>query len=317
MTASATERSAAQPANWSGGTLDMTVAWPTARAVRTYDLAVRLEPGMTRHPLHPPYSYVLSKLHGQHAYPEGITSAMEMVTMGAHVGTHVDAPGHVALHGKVHGGRDVMNAQSPTGGLEVGSVEEVAPIIGQGHLVDAVEIFGRDLTPADGIGSEQLGKWFATHPEPGEGDVVVVRTGWMRLWPDFDAYLGLHAGLPGVTLDGAGWLADRGVIAMGSDTVNFEHKPSISKVSMSVHVFNLVERGIPIMESLNLERLAADAIYDFFFVAVPLRIGGGTGSPLRPLAIVPAPQSARTAILGPSGQLNSSGVRRDDVAQLR
>src|SRR5215469_1198371 len=123
----------------------MNISWPTAADVRVYDLAVRLEPGMTRHPLHPPYGYVLSKLHGQHAYPEGITSAMEMVTMGAHVGTHVDAPGHVALDGKVFGDRDVLSAQTPTGGLEVGSVEEVKPIIGRGHLVDAVAAIGRDL----------------------------------------------------------------------------------------------------------------------------------------------------------------------------
>lgn len=273
---------------WSGLSVDMDIRWPASSRVRVYDLAVRLEPGMTRHPLHPPYGFAMSKLHGQHMYPDGISSAMEMLTMGAHVGTHVDAPGHIAVDGKVFGGRDIYCAQSATGGLEAGSVEEVRPIIGPAHLVDAAAIFGRDLTPADGIGPEQLESWFADRPAPTAGSIVLVRTGWMRYWSDFDAYLGLAGGLPGVTRAGAEWLADRGIVATGSDTVNYEHKPSISKVSMSVHVFNLVERGIPIMESLDLENLARDGIHEFFFIATPLRIRGGTGSPLRPLAIVAA-----------------------------
>jgi kynurenine formamidase len=273
---------------WSGSSVEMDIPWPASPRVRVYDLAVRLEPGMTRHPLHPPYGFTMSKLHGQHMYPDGISSAMEMLTLGAHVGTHVDAPGHVALEGKVFGGRDIHGAQSVTGGLEAGSVEEVRPIIGPAHLVDAPAIFGRDLTSADGIGPEQLESWFAERAAPTPGSVVLVRTGWMRFWSDFDAYLGLAEGLPGVTLAGAEWLADRGVVATGSDTVNYEHKPSITKVAMSVHVFNLVKCGIPIMESLDLEALARDGIHEFFFIATPLRIRGGTGSPLRPLAIVAA-----------------------------
>jgi kynurenine formamidase len=78
------------------------------------------------------------------------------------------------------------------------------------------------------------------------------------------------------------------VRAVGSDTVNFEHKPQISVVSLNVHVHMLVTSGIPIMESMDLEQLAADKVYDFFFAAAPLRISGGTGSPIRPLAFVPA-----------------------------
>ena len=56
---------------------------------------------------------------------------------------------------------------------------------------------------------------------------------------------------------------------------------------MEVHVHLLVESGIHIIECLNLESLAAQKIYEFLFVASPLKIRGGTGSPMRPFAVIP------------------------------
>lgn len=272
--------------NWSGGYLDWSIPWPSSPNVRIFDLALPLEPGMPRHPYHPPYAFVMVKQHGEGMYPNGVSSAMEMFSMGAHVGSHVDALGHIALDGEIFGGRAIAEAQSPTGGLEIGSTEEIPPLIGPGHLVDAEAIFGRELSPADGIGPEQFEKWFAHRAEPGPGSVVLVRTGWLRHWPDSDAYIALKTGIPGVTRAGAEWLSDRGIMATGSDTMNYEHKPDPKVVSLSVHVHNLVEHGIYIMESLNLDVLAAHKVTDFTFVGLPLRIRGGTGSPLRAIAIV-------------------------------
>ncbi|MBL5974722.1 MAG: cyclase family protein [Candidatus Leucobacter sulfamidivorax] len=274
--------------NWGGGSWDGLVSWPEAGSVRAYDLAVRLEHGMTHHAAHPPFSYTLVKKHGEHPYPGGISSSMELLTMGAHVGTHVDAPGHISLDGCVFGGREVDAQQESHSGIAVGSVEELPPLFGPGHLVDGVEIFDRVMTHEDGFGAEELEAWFSGRPEPKAGDIVVFRTGWMQFWEDSDRYLGLEAGIPGVKLSGARWLSERGVRAVGADTVNFEHKPQLQVPALSVHVHLLVENGIPIMESLSLEQLAADGIRDFFFAASPLRIGGGTGSPIRPLAFAPA-----------------------------
>ncbi|MGQ0624347.1 MAG: cyclase family protein [Sporichthyaceae bacterium] len=273
-------------ATWSGGHHDLEVTWPTSGPTRVYDLSVRLEPGMPRHPYHPPFGFALAKSHGEGMYPDGVSSAMEVLVTGGHVGTHVDALGHIAQHGLIYGGRDIHVNQSPTGGLAAGSVEELPPLIGAGHLVDAEGILGRELVPTDGIGAAELESWFANRPPPGPGSVVLVRTGWMKKWPDFNTYLPITAGVPGVTLDGARWLSERGVLAVGADTHMFEHKPSITQVALVVHVHLLVEAGIPIMESLNLEPLAAAAVHEFVFVATPLRVRGGTGSPLRPIAIV-------------------------------
>ncbi|KAE8765899.1 cyclase family protein [Georgenia thermotolerans] len=270
--------------NWGGKTWSGETAWPQEPSERTYDLAVRLEHGMTHHPAHPPYSYTLVKKHGEHPYPGGISSAMELLTMGAHVGTHVDAPGHISLDGCIYGGRPVAERQTPHAGVEVGSVEELPPLVGPGHLVDGPALFGREMTPADGFGAEELQSWFDNRETPGPGSIVLFRTGWMRYWEDSDRYLGLATGLPGVKLSGARWLTERGVRAVGSDTVNFEHKPHVSVPALDVHVHLLVEQGVPIMESVNLEGLAADGVYEFFFTAAALRIKGGTGSPIRPLA---------------------------------
>jgi kynurenine formamidase len=272
--------------NWAGATTEATIPWPTFQDALVYDLAVRLEVGMTHHVAHPPFSYTLTKKHGEHPYPGGISSAMELLTMGAHVGTHVDAPGHISLNGCVFGGRDVMQAQEWYSGVKVGSVEELPPLIGQGHLIDAEVLFGREVTSADGIGVAELERWFADKPSPGAGSIVLVRYGYMKYWNEPDKYLGTVEGLPGMKLEGARWLSARGILATGADTVNYEHKPSVAVTSLSVHVHNLVEMGIPIMESMNLEVLSADKRYEFFFTAAPLRIGGGTGSPLRPLAFV-------------------------------
>ena len=281
------EQHAAGTVNWGGSTWQGDIAWPAADEVIAYDLAVRLEHGMTHHMAHPPYSYTLVKKHAQHPYPGGIASAMELITMGAHVGTHVDAPGHISLDGCVFGGRPVEGNEVSYEGVKVGSVEELAPLFGPGHLVDGEKIFGREMTNDDGFGADELDAWFADRPQPGPGSIVVFRTGWMKFWSDPDRYLGLSTGIPGVALSGARWLTDRGVRAVGADTVNFEQKQYLTVPALSVHAHLLVEKGTPIMESLDLEQLAADGIHEFFFAAAPLRIGGGTGSPIRPLAFVP------------------------------
>jgi kynurenine formamidase len=274
--------------NWGGGTWEGSFTWPESGEAKVYDLAVLLEHGMTHHVAHPPFSYTLVKKHGEHPFPGGISSAMELITLGAHVGTHVDAPGHISFNGCVFGDRDVMENQVAWSGVKVGSVEELPPMIGPGHLIDGEVVFGHELTNEDGLGAEELEAWFADKPSPQPGSIVVFRSGYMKYFDDADRYLGTGKGIPGVTLSGAKWLVERGVRAVGGDTVNFEHKISWTIPSLDVHKYLLVEQGIPIMESLNLEGLAADRVYEFFFTAAPLRIGGGTGAPIRPFAFVPA-----------------------------
>lgn len=272
---------------WNAGVSEMDLDLRLQGRMQVFDLAVRLHNGMPRHPSHPPYAFAMARTHGGFGYKDGVSAAMEMISMGAHVGTHVDALGHVSKDGKVYGDRETPVGRDGVGGLDAGSIEEMQPLMGHGHLVDGPALFGRDLDPGDAFTVDVFESWFKERPAPEPGSIVLVRTGWMRYWPDPELYIGLATGLPGVSLDGAEWLSERGIIATGSDTMNYEHKPDSRIINLPVHVHNLVRCGIPIMETLDLEALAASGATEFEFVAIPLRIGGGTGSPIRPLAFVP------------------------------
>ena len=251
-------------------------------SAKVYDLAQPYFIGMPHHPVHPAYLFGLVKKHGEYVTPAGGSSASEALALGGHVGTHIDALCHFSRHGKLHDGGDV--AQSSTGGLERLSVDTIAPIFRRGVLLDIARQQGVDVLPVDfAITPEHLDAAVRQqHTEIRAGDVLLLRTGWARYWEDAARFISQVRG-PGPGEAGARWISAHGAFAAGSDTVAFEFVPS---PAMPAHVHLLVERGIHIIECLNLEKLAADRIYEFVFTAAPLKIRGGTGSPIRPLALV-------------------------------
>jgi kynurenine formamidase len=182
---------------------------------------------------------------------------------------------------------DAKTVQSDAGGVGQHSVDTIAPIVRRGVLLDMAGQLNTEALPADfTITPEHLDTAAkAQNVAIQNGDVVLLRTGWARFWNDAARYItgghGMTAAGPGPELEGARWLSKRGVFAAGSDTVAFERVPA----AMPVHVHLLVDSGIHIIEALNLEELARDRVYEFVFVAAPLKIRGGTGSPIRPLAL--------------------------------
>jgi kynurenine formamidase len=91
-------------------------------------------------------------------------------------------------------------------------------------------------------------------------------------------------------ISAARWLLDQGVVAVGSDTETFEVQPAPDPGSPAnpqpVHTLLLIENGIYLFESIYLEEISRDRIFEFLFIALPLKIEGATGSMLDPLAIV-------------------------------
>jgi kynurenine formamidase len=236
---------------------------------------------MPHHPVHPPYLFGLVKKHGEYVTATGSSSASEALAFGGHVGTHIDALCHFSREGKLHDGSEV--AQSYSGGLERLSVDTIAPIFRRGVLLDIAGHQGVDVLPVDfTVTPEQMD---ATARDEGveiyAGDVVLLRTGWARYWEDAARFIAQVRG-PGPGEAGARWISSKRAFAAGSDTVAFEFVPA---PTMPAHVHLLVESGIHIIECLNLEQLAASRVYQFAFVAAPLKIRGGTGSPIRPLAL--------------------------------
>lgn len=247
--------------------------------MKIYDLGQPLYPGVPHFPGHPPFAMTLNKLHGEFVLNNGASSASETLTLGGHVGTHIDALSHFSCDGKMHAG--VAPKQSYSGGVEDYSVDTIAPIWRRGVLFDVarlmeVEALDRDFV----ITAEHLRDCGV---EPRAGEIALIRTGWGAFWSDSKRFLTGGSGAqphgPGPRVEAARWLSERGVFAAGSDTVAFEKVPS----NMEVHVHLLVECGIHIIECLNLENLPAN---EFTFVALPLKIRGGTGSPVRPVALV-------------------------------
>jgi kynurenine formamidase len=250
------------------------------RKCRTIDLAQPLYTGIPHHPAHPPFLYGLNKKHGDYVNPGGASSASEGLALGAHVGTHIDALCHFSCHGRLFGGEEVAPVQTYAGGLERHTVDTIEPIFRKGVLLDIPKVAGLDVLPKDFVIEPAHLDATGVAVEP--GDIVLIRTGWARYWDDPARFIAeVHS--PGPALAGAKWLSERKVFAAGSDTAPFEFTPSRE---MSVHVHLLVESGIHIIECLNLEELAESGATEFLFVAAPLKIRGGTGSPIRPVALI-------------------------------
>jgi kynurenine formamidase len=253
------------------------------RKAKVYDLAQPYFVGMPHYPTHPPFLFSLSKKHGDYLAPGEVSSAADAFTLGGHVGTHLDALCHFSQGGKLHGGLEAAGNQSYSAGLERLSIDTVVPILRRGVLLDIAGQLGVEALPVDftitphHLEAAALDQRIEVEP----GDVVLLRTGWGQYWNDPARYLSEVHG-PGPEEPAARWLSDYGIFAAGSDTIAFEKVPA---PSLPVHVHLLVDKGIHIMEALNLEELARARVYEFLFVAAPLKIRGGTGSPIRPFAL--------------------------------
>jgi kynurenine formamidase len=245
-----------------------------------YDLGQPYFVGMPHFPVHPPFLYGLTKLHGEIVLPEGGSSAADVITMGGHTGTHIDALNHFSCAGKFYNGKSVVDVQSYGGGVRHLSVDTIPPIARRAVLFDIAGLLEVQALEADFIVTPDHLKRCEVNVEP--GDIALVRTGWAQFWRDPVKYAS-SIRMPGVELAGAKWLSERKPFAVGSDTLAFERMPS---PNMAVHVHLLVETGIHIIENLNLEALAKDRVREFFFVGAGLKIEGGTGAPIRPLGFV-------------------------------
>jgi kynurenine formamidase len=211
------------------------------------------------------------------------TSASGLIVTPEHSGTHIDALAHQAENLRLHGGVHVDSGVQTSSGFKVLGVDTMAPMVGRGVLLD---VAGRSRLPAGhAISAAELEK-AAAQLEVGAGDTVLVRTGYGALWDKPDDYLKAA----GVGADGSRWLAERKVKAVGADNMAFDvmgaRDPELD-VTLPGHLLLLVRAGIPIIENLNLEELAAAGIREFVFICLPLKMRGATGSPVRPIAISP------------------------------
>ncbi len=260
------------------------------KSAQVYDLEQPRFFGMPIHPAHRPgYFYALHRRHrdlyhsGQHG-PR--TSASGVLTLMEHSGTHIDALCHQACGLEMFGAISVDDTETSTGFTRLG-VETVPPLLGRGVLLDVAGWKGLSrLPPKYAIAADELSDCAASQKvEIRAGDVLLVRTGYATLWDNEAAYLDAA----GVAKSGTLWAAERGVVAVGADNMAWdvpdERDPETGS-TLFAHLYLLPQKGIYIMENLNLEALARDRRHAFAFIGIPLKFTGATGSPFRPLALV-------------------------------
>ena len=146
---------------------------------------------------------------------------------------------------------------------------------------------GSELLPVwtSGLVVEMLTRLFKVRPVAAvvRSTAVMVRTGRMRWFREAEKYM--HD-TPGLTRESANHLADRGAIVIGVDNISTDVGPSKEANNwVPVHSAMLSQRGVPIMQNVNLEQLAADQVYTFAWIGAPLKLRGADGAPMRPIAL--------------------------------
>jgi kynurenine formamidase len=204
--------------------------------------------------------------------------------------THIDAFCHVAYEGALYNGKPQDAVTSA--GAAADAIEVLKDgLVGRGVLLDIPHVRGVPwLEPGENIFRDDLE---AAEREQGvrlgPGDILLVRTGHARRlselgpWDTASAKAGLHpTAMP--------LIAERGIAALGCDG-NSDTAPSTTEgVAFPIHVLALNAMGVHLLDYLQFEdlRAACDRTgrWAFFFVAAPLRIPGGTGSPMNPTAVL-------------------------------
>ena len=203
--------------------------------------------------------------------PAGYYYAANSLFTSEHGGTHIDAPIHFAQ------GRQTVD-QIP-----------LERLIGAAVVID---VTGQSDRNADyQVMPDDIARFEREHGAIPDDAIVLIRTGFSRRWPDAARYLGtatrgaegasqLH--FPGLHPDAARWIVtNRRIGAIGIDTASIDYGRSTLFESHRI----LYERDVPAFENLTaLDRLPATGAY---VMALPMKIGGGSGAPLRAVAVLP------------------------------
>lgn len=256
---------------------------------RIYDLAVDLFVGMPTccAPFgDPTFQIFMTHTPARDPSKELLSYSGDAVSMYTHTGTHIDALNHFGLRGQIWNQVSARDALGVRGWTKSG-VDKYPHIVARGVLIDVARSksmthlpMSYAITVAD---LQQALKAQATTLRP--GDVVLIRTGVMKLWPDEAKYR--LADQPGLSLEAAQWLVEgQKAMVVGADNFGVEHFPSKDPENfVPVHSYLQAEQGVSLLEAMWLEELSTDQVYEFLFIASPLKLRGGTASPLRPMAI--------------------------------
>jgi kynurenine formamidase len=254
---------------------------------KTYALGV--ETGPTS-PAYPPRSYSMTvlQLSDGTGTPIGTNRATgndDLLNFWMGIGSQIDGLGHMGIDHMYYNGNHASAFVRPTG-LEKLSVHLLPPIVSRGVLLDMTAYFGEDMLPAGKAFNSKEIKAAANAQGINieAGDVVLFHTGWLNL-SDTDP-VRFMSGQPGLGVDGAKYLAQQGVVAVGADTWALEVLPAeIEGEQFPVHPELLAKNGVYILENMDTRALAQDGVHEFLFVLGQPRFVGSVQAVINPVAI--------------------------------
>jgi kynurenine formamidase len=208
-----------------------------------------------------------------------------VITELGQVGTQFDMFSHQGIDGLLYNCIKIDDVATRSGFTKLG-VEKIGTLFTRAVLVDVAALKGVDIleagyeiTVAD-LQAALTREGLSIAP----GDAVLIHTGWGKLWGKDNARY--NAGCPGIGVGAAEWLARQDVMLMGADTFPVEVAPNPDKtLNLPVHQIALAINGIFLLENLNLNALATRGVYEFALLLQPLKIKGGTGSTVAPVAL--------------------------------
>lgn len=266
-----------------------------ARTGKLFDLAIGIgRPGIQRaagvrsNPVHLMRLTPLDKIDPLH----NTCIADDHISMPLQSTTQWDGIGHVGYDDMLYNNVLASSITTLNGSPEL-SIHQIAAagVAGRGVLLDIAALLGLErmeagqvITPEHLDAAERR-----QGVTVGAGDILLLRTGWIGNFTrdgDAEAY---WRGAPGIGLEVARWLHERDVAAIASDNWGVESSPADRSGGLPVHPVLIRDMGMTLGEIFDLDALATDCaqdgVWEFFFVAPPLKVVGGVGTPVTPLAI--------------------------------
>lgn len=223
------------------------------------------------------------------AVPRQFGIGDDAFSMATQAGTHLDALSHIFWEGRMYNGFSAADVTAT--GAQHCDASSMGPITGRGILLDMPASLGVEvLEPGYAISPTDLDAALeAQGTQTRPGDLLLLRTGFLgqrrSQWADYSG-----GPSPGLALDSAGWMFERSISLVASDTWGVEVRPNEIDMFQPLHVVSLVHSGIPFGENFVLDELAAACAeagrYEFLLILASLPLTGACGSPVNPLAVL-------------------------------
>ncbi len=201
------------------------------------------------------------------------------------VGTQFDGFAHQTIGDSMYNCFKVGDAGTRNGFEKLG-IENVGALMTRGVLIDIAGLKGIETLPdtyeitvldiEQALARQKL--------KLQAGDAVILHTGWGKLWGKDNARYARNC--PGIGVAAAEWLAKQDPMLVGADNIGVEVNPNPDPtLSLPIHQIMLVVNGIHLLENMKLDQLMAKRVQEFALIVQPLKIQGGTGSTVAPIAI--------------------------------